>query len=170
MTQPSPLSTSAPSRGLLAGKPWIAPVLLVLGAVVILALRPNLRLLAEASPVIRLHVAVAAGAVVLGALQMGSRKGAAYHRIAGWAWVVLMTTVAASSLFITELTPGRWSLIHLLSGWTLISIPVAMIAARRHNVRLHRRFMMGLFFGGLLIAGALTFIPGRLMWRVFFGG
>jgi uncharacterized membrane protein len=29
--------------------------------------------------------------------------------------------------------------------------------------------MAGLFLGGLIIAGVLTFIPGRLMWRLFFG-
>lgn len=170
MTQSPALSPRPPQLGGITSKPWFVPALLALGVVAIVAARPNLRLLLDASPVIRLHVAVAASALVLGAFQMVSRKGATYHRIAGWVWVVLMVTVAASSLFITELTPGRWSLIHLLSGWTLISIPVAVIAARRHKVRLHRRFMMGLFFGGLIITGALTFIPGRLMWRVFFGG
>lgn len=34
---------------------------------------------------------------------------------------------------------------------------------------MHRRMMTGLFIGGLVIAGALTFLPGRLMWQVFFG-
>jgi uncharacterized membrane protein len=29
--------------------------------------------------------------------------------------------------------------------------------------------MFGLYIGGLLIAGALTFAPGRLMHRLFFG-
>jgi uncharacterized membrane protein len=29
--------------------------------------------------------------------------------------------------------------------------------------------MIGVYVGGLLVAGGLTFIPGRLMWRVFFG-
>jgi uncharacterized membrane protein len=29
--------------------------------------------------------------------------------------------------------------------------------------------MTGLFIGGLVIAGAFTFAPGRLMFRVFFG-
>jgi uncharacterized membrane protein len=29
--------------------------------------------------------------------------------------------------------------------------------------------MTGNFLGGLIIAGAFTFAPGRLMWRVFFG-
>jgi uncharacterized membrane protein len=29
--------------------------------------------------------------------------------------------------------------------------------------------MRGLYFGGLMIAGALTFLPGRIMYRMFFG-
>jgi uncharacterized membrane protein len=31
------------------------------------------------------------------------------------------------------------------------------------------RSMMGLFFGSLLLAEALAFLPGRLLWRVFLG-
>jgi len=40
--------------------------------------------------------------------------------------------------------------------------------ARTHRVRPHRHMMTGLVGGGLFIAGAFTFVPGRLMWRVFF--
>jgi len=29
--------------------------------------------------------------------------------------------------------------------------------------------MLGVYFGGLVIAGALTLLPGRLLHRVFFG-
>jgi uncharacterized membrane protein len=29
--------------------------------------------------------------------------------------------------------------------------------------------MTGLFVGGLLIAGAFAFLPGRLMWQIVFG-
>ena len=46
---------------------------------------------------------------------------------------------------------------------------MAVYAARRHRVASHRRTMTGLFVGGLLVAGGLTFLPGRLMWRVVFG-
>jgi uncharacterized membrane protein len=64
---------------------------------------------------------------------------------------------------------GAMSWIHLLSGWTIIALPIAVYAARRHKVSLHRRFMTGLFVGGLIVAGGFAFLPGRLMWRVFFG-
>jgi uncharacterized membrane protein len=55
-----------------------------------------------------------------------------------------------------------------LSGWTIIALPMAVFAIRRRNVMMHRRMMTGLFVGGLLIAGALAFIPGRLMFETFF--
>jgi uncharacterized membrane protein len=29
--------------------------------------------------------------------------------------------------------------------------------------------MLGLFFGALVIAGAFTFVPGRIMYKVAFG-
>ncbi len=29
--------------------------------------------------------------------------------------------------------------------------------------------MTGLYVGGLIFAGTLAFLPGRLMWQVFFG-
>jgi uncharacterized membrane protein len=40
---------------------------------------------------------------------------------------------------------------------------------RTGNIRAHGRTMAALFVGGLIIAGAFTFLPGRLMWAVFFG-
>ena len=45
----------------------------------------------------------------------------------------------------------------------------AVYAARRHRVAAHRRAMTGMFVGGLIVAGAFTFLPGRLMWAIFFG-
>ena len=80
-----------------------------------------------------------------------------------------MLTTAVSSLFIRVLNHGAFSLIHLLSGWVIIATPMAVWAARRHKVDFHRKMMAGLFTGGLVVAGALTFLPGRMMWNVFFG-
>jgi uncharacterized membrane protein len=51
----------------------------------------------------------------------------------------------------------------------LFIVPVAVWAARRHRVGLHRRSMMGVFYLGLIAAGAFTFVPGRLMWSLFLG-
>ena len=68
-----------------------------------------------------------------------------------------------------QLNNGAFSLIHILSAWTLLVLPMAVYAARRGDIARHRGRMTGLFIGGLLIAGTLAFMPGRLMWRLFFG-
>jgi uncharacterized membrane protein len=45
-----------------------------------------------------------------------------------------------------------------------------VVAARRHHVGNHRFAMISLFAGALVIAGAFTLLPGRIMHRVVFGG
>ena len=48
-------------------------------------------------------------------------------------------------------------------------LPVGVLRAHRHDVTVHRRTMLGLFIGGLVIAGIFTFVPGRVMYHVVFG-
>ncbi len=130
---------------------------------------PDLSLLAGLSPAIKIHLATALLALALGAVLMVVRKGRTFHRTAGWVWVSLVATTAGSTLFITTLNHGAWSLLHLLTAWTLIVLPLAVIWARRHEVARHRRTMMGLFYGGFAINLAIAFIPGRTLWNVFLG-
>jgi uncharacterized membrane protein len=59
-------------------------------------------------------------------------KGTGRHRALGWVWVVLMIAVAASSLFIhTIRTWDVWSPTHLLSMFTLPTVQLAVVYARR---------------------------------------
>ena len=48
--------------------------------------------------------------------------------------------------------------------------PLAVLAARRKHTSTHSKAMIGLFAGALVIAGAFTLVPGRIMYRVVFGG
>ncbi len=64
---------------------------------------------------------------------------------------------------------GAWSPIHLLAVFVLVMLPGAVIDARRHRISRHRHAMRGLFLGALVIAGAFTFAPGRIMHAVVFG-
>lgn len=123
----------------------------------------------SASPVVRIHLAAAVAALILGLALMVGRKGVALHRALGWTWVCLMAATAVTSLFIRHINHGNFSFIHLLTGWTLLSLPFAVLAARRHDVIRHRRIMGGMFWGGLLIAGVFAFGPGRILWRAVFG-
>jgi uncharacterized membrane protein len=45
----------------------------------------------------------------------------------------------------------------------------AVWLARRHEAERHRRAMMGMFFGAMLVPGMIAFMPGRLMHTIVFG-
>jgi len=84
--------------------------------------------------------------------------------------VTLMVIVAGSSFWIHELRVwGPWSPIHLLSIYTLAMLPLAAMHARRHRVEKHRKAMIAIFVGALVVAGLFTFWPGRIMHAVLFG-
>jgi uncharacterized membrane protein len=126
--------------------------------------------LLDASPVIQVHAFSAMAAFVIGAVQLAAPKGTLPHRSVGWLWVALMVVVAASSFWIHQLRMiGPFSPIHLLSIFVLVMLPLAVMHARRHHVRDHRRAMIGMFTGALVIAGLFTFWPGRIMYEVLFG-
>ena len=118
-----------------------------------------------------IHAMAAIIAFTLGVVQLAGVKGTSIHRLIGWVWVLSMFVVAISSFWIHELKHfGQFSWIHLLSIFVLVQLPVAVYAARSGQVQRHRYGMMGLFFGGLIIAGIFTFLPGRIMYQVVFGG
>ena len=126
--------------------------------------------LLDAAPEIPVHAFAAMAAFALGIVQFAAPKGTLPHRTVGWIWVGLMAIVAVSSFWIHEIRLlGPWSPIHLLSIMVLVLLPVAVVAARRHNVSRHRKTMIGIFTGGLVIAGLFTFLPGRIMHAVVFG-
>ena len=120
--------------------------------------------LLEANPAIQLHAFAAMAAFALGIVQFTAPKGTLPHRTVGWIWVALMTIIAISAFFIHEIRMwGPWSPIHLLAIFTLVTLPFAVLHARKHRVSDHKRAMISLFAGALLIAGAFTFMPGRIM-------
>lgn len=130
---------------------------------------PDMALFERLPPAIKIHLLAALAALALGAVLMSLRKGRLFHRVAGWAWVCLVSLVAGSSLFITSLNHGKLSILHLFTGWTLIILPLAVVWAKRHEVGRHRRAMMGLFYGGFAINLFIAFIPGRTVWALFMG-
>ena len=58
---------------------------------------------------------------------------------------------------------GPCSPIHLLSIPTLVMLPFGVWKAHRHEVTDHRRIMILVFSGALVIAGLFTLLPGRIM-------
>src|SRR6202048_2413257 len=130
----------------------------------------NLAPLLDAVPPIPLHAFAATAAFVLGVVQLAAPKGTLPHRTLGWIWVSLMAAVAISSLWIHQIRlVGPWSPIHLLSVFTLVTLPMGVWMAHRHRVADHRRIMISIFTGALVIAGLFTLLPGRIMHAVVFG-
>lgn len=124
----------------------------------------------SASAAVQLHAAAATMALVLGIWQLSGAKGTTAHRTLGWLWVTAMAAVAISSFWIQGLNQWNgFSWIHLISIYVLATLPLAVIAARRGNVRRHRLSMIGLFVGALVVAGLFTLLPGRIMHQVVFG-
>jgi uncharacterized membrane protein len=130
----------------------------------------TLQPLLQATPAIQLHAFAAMSAFALGIVQLCAPKGTLPHRTLGWIWVALMLVVSITAFFIHTIRLwGPWSPIHLLAIFTLIMLPLGVLAAHRHAVEHHRRTMIGIFVGALVIAGAFTFVPGRIMHAVAFG-
>ena len=126
--------------------------------------------LLEASQEIQLHAFAAIAAFVLGLVQFAAPKGTLPHRTIGWSWVVLMLIVSITAFWIHELRVwGPWSPIHLLAIFTLVVLPLAVLHARQHRVNQHRRAMISIFVGALVVAGLFTLLPGRIMYSVLFG-
>jgi uncharacterized membrane protein len=48
-------------------------------------------------------------------------------------------------------------------------LPLAVYAAHSHKVSQHRKAMISIFVGALVIAGLFTFVPGRIMYAVAVG-
>jgi uncharacterized membrane protein len=134
---------------------------------------PKLGLIAQAGLPVQLHLAAIAGALALGVVLLCGLKGTRPHRILGWAWSGFIVFAAASALFIHAPTGlpslGGVGLLHIFSGLALVAAPLGVLAARRHDAARHARIMTGLFVGGLGVAGLFAFLPGRLLWSVFFG-
>jgi uncharacterized membrane protein len=130
---------------------------------------PDVSVLSTVSPAIQVHLLAAVIAFAVATLQILGPKGTAFHRIVGWGWVIVMFTVAVSSFFIRQINHGTVSFIHILSGLTLIALPLLVLAARRGDIKRYRKEAYSLYIGALLIAGLFTFLPGRLMWEMFFG-
>lgn len=129
---------------------------------------PELELVWAASNPIQIHLAAAVATFLIGTVLMLGPKGTLPHRQLGWTWAGTMGVTAVSSFFIHDINPGGLSFIHAISGWVLVALPAGIYVARRHRVRAHRGTMIGMYVGGMFLAGAFAFTPGRLLHAVFF--
>ena len=131
----------------------------------------NLDALFTASQPIPFHTLSAVGAIGLGAAQLVMRKGGNVHRLLGRLWSVLMALVAMSSFFIHEINLwGRYSPIHLLSMWTLVSIGLTVCFARSGNIKRHRQSATVFYWLALILTGFFALPSGQIMYEVLLSG
>jgi len=126
--------------------------------------------------ILSLHALPGLLALILGSIVLLSKKGTKTHKRRGYMWLRLMLLISLTAIFIQEINPGSYSLIHLLIPWTIFSIIFGIYAIKKFKVtknkvwrNLHQWTMIGLFFGALVIAGAFTLMPGRMLNEIIFG-
>lgn len=116
------------------------------------------------------HIVLALSSMVLGAYQLSRKKGTKWHKTLGWIWVGLMASVGVSAILLPAREAEVLQLTRLLVIWLAVGLPMSIWAVKSGRILLHRAFMIGLYAGGLAIAAAFTFTPGRLLYKVFIEG
>ncbi len=118
-------------------------------------------------PLMWLHLVTVGPAALIGTYLFIRRKGTAKHRLLGKIYMALMFFTGLVTLFMPAAIGTRWlghfGFIHLFSLLTLYAVPAAYFAARRGDIAAHKGPMIGLFIGGVLIAGTFAFMPGRTL-------
>jgi uncharacterized membrane protein len=122
--------------------------------------------LLRAGPLVAAHIAVSLCALGLGVFVLSRRKGGTTHRRLGRSWVVVMLGVAISGMAIE---PLRFSAAHGAALLVFVTVPLAILKARRGDLRGHRRAVAHMLIA-LVIVGLLALMPGQLLHQVFFSG
>lgn len=141
---------------------------LVMMAVILVAIARGMAEWARIPAVVWFHLATMLVTLALTPMLLWRRRGDYRHRVMGYVWAGSMMATAIDSLFIRGHN-GQFSVIHLLSAFVIVMVPVLVFAARNHNVARHRRTARGLIIGALLVAGFFTFPFGRLLGHWLFG-
>lgn len=147
----------------------LAGGLTVVAITLLLLLKPRLYLLAEMPLMLQVHFALIVCCVMLGGALMIWRKGRVFHRVGGWIFVILIvaSTIASAIPFLTGRSPLGWAHAGIIGP--ALWLPLGVMFAKRHDVARHRLVMKILYFGAMLVPGAVALLPGRVLWRVFVG-
>ena len=100
------------------------------------------------SLLIATHAFAALTSLLLGGWQLFfSAKGTPAHRLVGRVWVPLMLYVSVTSFWIREIRDDKFSLLHVLSVVTIVTVSLAVYDVRRGNIRGHIGNMIGSWIG-----------------------
>lgn len=136
----------------------------------------------QITPVIAIHLSAALSAVVLGPIALWARRGhgvgvvsawrSRLHRAAGYAWVTLMLVTAVSAVFIRDVGLPNimgYTPIHILVLVVFVSLFMALRNLFKGDIRRHRAWMIGLYWGACVGAGLFTLLPGRYLGQLLWG-
>ena len=120
-----------------------------------------------------IHLVTVVPCFLIGAWLLLRRKGTTVHKRLGRVYAALILVTAVVTLPMpAEVGPrflDHFGFIHLFGVLVLVSVPAALYTIRRGNVTAHRRHMVGVYIGGILIAGSFALMPGRLLHTWLFG-
>ena len=118
------------------------------------------------------HLSTIGPAFIIATYMMLIKKGTAQHKFLGRIYMVLMLFTAMVTLFMSaQVGPtlfDHFGFIHLLSVLVLYSVPSAYFAIKAGDVKKHKLTMIGLYIGGMLVAGGFTLVPGRFLGDLIF--
>ncbi|MBI3775411.1 MAG: DUF2306 domain-containing protein [Gammaproteobacteria bacterium] len=119
-----------------------------------------------------LHLATILPAFLIGTFLLLRRKGTALHKALGRSYLLLILATGVITLFMpAQVGPsllGHFGFIHTFSLLVFYSVPAAYIAARRGDIKTHRGNMIGLYVGGIIVAGSFALMPGRMLNEMLF--
>jgi uncharacterized membrane protein len=119
-----------------------------------------------------IHLATALPCFLMGTVLLLMKKGTGIHRKMGGVYMILMLITAVVTLFMpAKVGPSimnHFGWIHSFSFLTIYTVPTAYMAIRRGNVKAHKRKMLLLYFGAIIIAGGFTLFPGRYLHELLF--
>ncbi len=123
----------------------------------------------NASLAVQLHVAGVVVAIAFLPFTLWRRRRDRLHKACGYVWIMAMALAAISSFFLSGLAViGPFGPIHLISVYVIGGLIAGLRAALSGRIAAHRAHMQGLAFGGLGVAGVLSFMPNRLMAEIAF--
>lgn len=111
------------------------------------------------NPLIASHVIAALYVLVLGPINIFRRRRDRTHRIIGYTWVLGMYFVCFSSFWIVS--DGRFSWLHGLSAFTIVTVTLGLVSAIRRNIVAHRANMTGSYIGITIAFVFAVTAPGR---------
>lgn len=123
--------------------------------------------------IIQLHFLSARPALIVGPFPIWGRTSRRTHKWLGYTWVIAMTVLAITGLFIPSnglAVIGHFGPIHLFSVFALWGISRGVWLARARRFADHQLAMRSTWFGAMGIAGLLNFLLGRTVNQMVFGG